>query len=213
MSTFFFAGEPLPLAPSLKGMDEAQRTELEAFHSKLLDYLRRLGAKLSSERFSPVASTGIDTLALALDSNYQLDGSSWQDIKWDLQLRVDNSFSHSITVNPAQITIVQDGYYLILADINLDDTWLFRIIDGDGDTLDYGGHSQSGSLTASNNSTVMIATHFHAEQIIRMQLFQSTDSLDANNTRLVILRLGNLTSSNPDSPDPCELNPWQLCPE
>ena len=210
MSTFFFSGEPLPLAPSLEGMEDPQRQELEAFHRKLLDFLRRMGAKLSSERFSPVSS-GIDTLALALVANYTL-GAGWQDIEWSLQLRVDSSFSHSVLVNPGKITIEKDGYYLILADINLNDSWDFRIISGT-DTLDYGLHMEQGFDINNNNAAVIIATHFHAGQIIRTQLNQALDELKAASTRLVILRIGNLDSSNPDSPDPCELNPWQLCPE
>ena len=212
MTTFFFPGEPLPLAPSLEGMEEAQRVELEAFHRKLLDYLRRLAAKLSSERFSPVSS-GIEILALALDDDYGLGGSGWRDIEWSLQLRIDSSFSHSVLVTPEKITIEKDGFYLILADIFLNDTWRFRIIDSSGDTLDYGEHAQEVLLSSDQNSAVVIATHLHAGQIIRTQLNQTNDLLIADSTRLVILRLGNLASGNPDSPDPCELNPWQLCPE
>ena len=211
MSTFFFSGEPLPLAPSLEGMEEAQRIELEAFHRQLLDYLRRLGAKLSSERFSPVSS-GIEILALALDDDYGLGGSGWRDIEWSLQLRIDSSFSHSVLVTPEKITIEKDGFYLILADIKLTAAWDFRIISGT-DTLDYGLHTEQGFTIPNNNAAVMIATHLHAGQIIRTQLNQTNDLLIADSTRLVILRLGNLASGNPDSPDPCELNPWQLCPE
>ena len=210
---YLHSSEPLPLAPVLAVDDPA----LAAFHDNLLNYLRRLTAKLSSEIFAPpVTTAGIETIALTMSEAFTLGaGGLWKDVEWNQQLRVDAAFTHDETTDPEKISIVKDGFYLVLLDLNLDDAFALRLIDDDDVVLDsYGLWDDNGVVTAFNNRAIMIPVHFHATQVIRIQVNQPSNTFDHTRTRLVIMKLGDfLGSGGPGAVDPCDLNPWQLCPE
>ncbi|MHA2265859.1 MAG: hypothetical protein ACXAEN_25995, partial [Candidatus Thorarchaeota archaeon] len=73
---FLVSGEPMPIPPKVDD------PELEAFHRKLMDYLRRLTTKLSNTEFGGSADVGvIETFAATIDGDQSVDGAAtWTDI-------------------------------------------------------------------------------------------------------------------------------------
>lgn len=126
--SFLFSGEPLPLAPNITGLVEddndrgkASEVELEVFHRKLLDYIRRLGAKLDNPVFPPGGGSTSANLAMfsaRMESNYSPSTTSYEGIPWDQETRKDtDTFAHDSGTDPHQITLLQEGFYVFLIDI------------------------------------------------------------------------------------------------
>ena len=106
-----FSGEPMPVAPKFKD------PEVDAFNRKLLDYLRRLVTKLSQaiNAGSGSVSAFVSTLTADITGvSYTAEFSpSWtKDIFFDSSV-----FSHSTSVSPEEITVLQDGLYVFLVDV------------------------------------------------------------------------------------------------
>lgn len=217
MSEFFFSGEPLPLQPSLEGMESPQREELDNFHRKLLDFIRRLGAKLSSARFNdPSGSTGaVETLALYRDTNFSLPQDVWTDLEWDRQIRVDAPYSHDVAINPEFLHFNQDGFYIMFLDIVVgsNQNVLLQLVDPD-DSDAVLSWSQASVLNPFGPMPVnqTVAFHAHAGQNLAVQVKpDGNTAAQADETRITIIRSGDLLGGGSNPIDPCEdLEVWQL---
>lgn len=209
---FLFSGEPLPLAPRVGGWADsakgrANELELENFHRKLLDYIRRLGAKLSNPTFPPSGGGGgtMPVFAAGISSEYTLPQNTFQTIDWNAFYRMDTaSFSHSTTTNPDEITFLQDGLYLFLVDIghnegSADDGVAdFRIVETTLGVVDYGETNGSGLAGAHG---VITSEHIVSFQVPVNAAAGSTWTIEAKrdanawradpeNTRITIIHFG-----------------------
>ncbi|MHA2265800.1 MAG: hypothetical protein ACXAEN_25700 [Candidatus Thorarchaeota archaeon] len=204
---FLFSGEPLPLAPS------TDDPELENFHRKLLDYLRRLTEKVSApETYGGPSSGVLEAFASGLSANQNCaDSTAWTDIGWTDPWRRDAAFAHDATTDPDEITLVQSGFYLLHMDISIDNASdiQLRLANGDGDGLAYSLLDNTAQLTRVM-VTYTVPFFAAAGGIIRVQIKVGTnnDDVEADYTRLAILRIGSLggTGSVPGV-DP-EDDPW-----
>ena len=213
-SQYLHSGEPLPLAPSLTGDVDQDIVELLNFHTKLLDYLRRLTAKLSNDTFSPPTSNAVEALVLTLSGNFNISGDP-ETIDWDQVHRQDAPFGYDTSTGV--ITFLEDGFYLLLVDCHVEAieiAWTTRLYDGTT-ALPYGGgfilmDAQSTSAQLSQS----IPLHMHVDQTIEFQVLGVTSGRDiiALDSRLTVLKLGGFTGTGPNSPDPCDFDIWQLCP-
>lgn len=112
-----YSGEPLPIAPRVAD------PELEAFHRKILDYLRRLTAKLDGSGTGgtgppgpPGASGPLPTLSLYSSLDF-FTSSSWVPIEWNQALRHDAVYDHSIVQASYEIKVLENGFYLFFFDL------------------------------------------------------------------------------------------------
>ncbi len=213
-SQYLHSGEPLPTAPSLTDDAEHNVTELLVFHAKLLDYLRRLTAKLSSSSFSTGQVTAIETLSLKLSVDYDLPNASptFDTVIWDNVIRQDTPYGYDTSTGI--ITFLQSGFYLILAEINIeaDTTFLTRLRDGDSNDLPY-GHGDMNLPTTGVNAqhTQHVPVHMHKDQTLVLQC-NSGNNVQFEFSRFSILKLGDFDSTSGGSIDPCDFDIWQLCP-
>jgi hypothetical protein len=113
MNTKIFSGEPLPTAPPEGNPDRA------SFDRKLLDYLRRLVAKLAQAIPTDGGPTGrLQAYVSHLDTDQIVPGAVDTPVEWTKDVHVQSGiYSHSITVNPSEITILVDGVYLVNFDV------------------------------------------------------------------------------------------------
>lgn len=124
MSRGIFSGEPLPLQPSLddlKGLEDPPN--LGRFHFKLIEYLRRLGAKLDAafnrdtegkvEAFAAYIDTereiapGYENIPFGIDKSGGLSLVTWNDKPYTLQ-------------GDGSVKILLDGLYLFSIDVEFD---------------------------------------------------------------------------------------------
>lgn len=209
--SFLFSGEPLPLAPiinrggwanSAKG--RASELELDNFHRKLLDYIRRLGAKLSNPVFPPGGggSTGaIPIFAAGIDGD-QAVGASYAPIEWDRFFRKDtDTYTHDISTNPGEITLLREGMYVFWVDggvrpmsaevANL----LFRLVETTLGIVDYSETNLDGRDDFVGQNLYLHHGAFHvsinaaAGAIFTIEAIRtgSTYTLDEEHTRLTIM--------------------------
>lgn len=151
MSEFLYSGEPLPDPPRLdvENLEELV-PELDAFHRKIIDYLRRLGAKLSNVNYAPPMSEGAEGFSvfcatLDVKSDFTPASATWEDIPWETLIRKDTDvFSHSVSTNPGEITVLKTGFYLVHLEVQVDsdfasgETISLRINEQTEGALDYG---------------------------------------------------------------------------
>lgn len=112
-----FSGEPLPVAPKV------DNAELDSFHRKVLDYLRRLSAKLDSQALEddiddPVGFGQVEAFSAFLE-NFQAVSSSGTYgaiVVWEQTLWQDTPYS----VSGGRITINKDGFYIFFIDLNIE---------------------------------------------------------------------------------------------
>lgn len=180
-----FSGEPLPVAPPIKD------PELNAFHRKLIDYLRRLTGKLNQY---VGAGNGLETFVttIAGEANATL-GSDWAPIDWTLDIRKDAVYEHSISSNQEQITVLLAGLYIILCDLWLDTGPTFPvstrvvILDPEG-FVEYGFTE----LGAEGSLSMAVPVVLKADKVIRIDAKDSGgggDFLKTRGCRLTILRV------------------------
>lgn len=115
MAKTIWSGEPLPIAPKIKD------PELDHFVRKLLEYLRRLGAKLAQYPSGPGGGTSgtIPIFSAWLTADQTVDGT---DVKWTAVLRRDAVYDHTLDPvgNEQYVTVLEDGFYLVHVDLEFD---------------------------------------------------------------------------------------------
>jgi hypothetical protein len=193
-----FSGEPLPLAPRVGD------SEVAAFHRKLLDYLRRLGAKLEQALGPGGGGTGVVTtvkhVACYIDDDQDLAGT-YTAINWTNTLWIDgDAFEHSAQY----ISVVNDGMYLILCDVELGDSGyssadaLMLISAPDGTEAFYPafGYSTFGFGTNTMAVCVPLIAGRRFEIQIRCTLAPAAGQIKKQGTRLTVLRLRDMLDAN-----------------
>jgi hypothetical protein len=173
-----FSGEPLPLAPGVNDL------ELDAFHRKLLDYLRRLGAKLNQF----VGQGAVEALVAYIDT--QSTFVSYTSISWDHTLWIDSPFEN----NGTYIRVLVDGLYVFHVDVLVPEGFtlgniVIELIGPSGTTF-YPLFSLCRFETFSYAMTISLP--LLADTQIRVQLKTNiavTDGLQASGTRLTIMRI------------------------
>lgn len=143
-----FSGEPMPVAPQVK------EPELASFHYKLLEYLRRLAAKIDANTGTGDPGTGAATLVFGanLTAAFEYDDSGYIPIVWDNVIRSDTPFSHSA----GTITLANTGFYVVELDLmifkNLSTEVSVRL---NGVEIDW-GHSKFTPNTADDTWSLMV---------------------------------------------------------
>lgn len=219
---FIFSGEPLPLAPPLGSSHEVDVVELTVFHNKLLDYLRRLTAKLSSVIYTPdvdvvdpvTAVTDIESIFLTLSADFDL-ATDPDIIEWDQVQRLDDPFTYSVSTGI--ITIVEEGFYLLIVSAYLPgiDPHRFEIKDGNGTRLPYANFYYDEGIAAVKSETFMVpitVVTADAPMDIRIEVVGggANEAVEAIGSRLIMMKLGSSIGSG--GVDPCDFDVWQLCP-
>jgi len=219
MGEFILSGEPLPLAPSLTGDSEQDVIELLVFHNKLLDYLRRMTAKLSApDVFEPpdggdtTTATAVESLMLTLSSPFPLSGTP-DTIIWDEVQREDTPYSYNATTGV--ITLVDAGFYVMFVDLYIpgDISHTTHLIDGDSNILGYSkSYFFGGGAAAVFSESSMIPFAAHAGMTVELQvLAASGGDVEEDASRLLVMKLGAFIGSG--GVDPCDgFDVWQLCP-
>lgn len=208
-SQYLHSGEPLPLEPNLKGEPELDRVEQTRFNTKLLDYIRRLTAKLSNESFSPPPAAAVESFATKLSTDFTVSGTP-DTIIWDDIVRMDSPFDYDSATGLLTFTV--DGFYIYLVDMMVEDAvYTTRLWDGTT-ALGYGGGEQNLTGVQSNLCQV-IPVHIHATQVLQFQIVAASgNKVQAARSRMTVLKLGAFAGSGSDSPDPCDFDIWQFCP-
>lgn len=192
-----FSGEQLPVAPL------TQDAELSNFHRKMLDYLRRLGAKLDQFIALPGDGVAIPTASCYLSGDQPLElaltAITWSDAVW-----VDtNAFTHS----SEYIQVVESGLYMIVVDVEVADAGLTDIvaeiqISAPGGSSTFApafGHARLGVTSLSMTVILPLLA------LRRIAIFVSSPSgadatgIKAEGSRFHVLRLrSNITNSGGD---------------
>lgn len=216
---YLHSGEPLPLAPILEaGADDSNVLELNVFHGKLLDYLRRLTAKLSNIEFEPPASSDavIEVLSVVrITSDFTSHASTTPEtVVFNRILREDSPFSYNTTTGI--ITINTDGMYLFLVDLYSSSAQSYQTQFNDGTTVyPYGDMDQIDSANvAKGNVPSSVFMHLHETQTMRFQIVNAEggETFPKETMRMTVLRLGDFTGTGSTPVDPCDFDIWQLCP-
>lgn len=179
-----FSGEPLPIAPRVPD------AELENFHRKLLDYLRRLGAKIDHYLQPSTPGNEVQCVMCYLDTDKVL-GASYAPIVWTDSLRVDAAFSFSA----GQVSVTEDGFYLILVDIDVGDNGYFlveaKIVIGSPDFVPTFGYGVIGPNTGSLAISLPLPAGKTIDVHVRCVDSPDVRGIKSAKTRLTILRLHN----------------------
>lgn len=120
-----FSGEPLPIQPLIK------EPELDAFHRKILDYLRRLTAKLDRFVAPPTGTGNVTVFSAYKDADQTFYEGAESKILWEVELRKDSPFTFE--AGSSDIEVTEDGFYILEVDIrsikNLPYTVYVRVTD------------------------------------------------------------------------------------
>lgn len=209
-----FSGEPLPVAPAMRGGDQSTRlTELEAFHRKLLDYLRRLGARLDQFAANPPegggsAATNVQAFAGFLDDD-EATTESYSPVNWTRTLWKDTPYSHSNSPG-AQIEVLVPGLYVISVDLLLltngftNADVFIGFVDNGGALLAY----PQFAVGRGDTPTISLCVSLPLPANTRITVFLKTDSPDSggllkSGSRITILRVRD-NDSGGDSSSPGE---------
>lgn len=199
MSQYVQSGEPLPIPPGISHKDwEGSKVELEVYHRKLTDYLRRLTAKLSADLYEPSASSsggGFRVFSATLDtaSDFTPTSDAWNDIPWETLIRKDTDvFTHSVSSNPDEITVLMDGFYLVHLDVLTDydflgDPMSLRLVEVTKGSLDY---SLSYDYFVGGTLTLNVGVNLAANEVLKLQVYpddSTASDLLKEGTRLTIL--------------------------
>lgn len=221
MQGTLFSGEPLPLAPNVRD------NELSVFHRKLLDYLRRLGAKLE-QVVGPGGGGGgtpgenvttIKHVGCYIDANQNLAGT-YTAIDWTNTLWIDSdAFTHA----GAYISVVKTGMYLVHCDVELGESGyssadlVLSVSNSDGTQLFYPIYGYA-TLNFGNNSVAICIPLLEGKTIavlVRCPLAPASGQIKAQGTRLTVLRLRDELGTNDgegwnDPDDDGVPEPWGL---
>jgi hypothetical protein len=187
-----FSGEPLPVPPNLKN------PEADSFNRKLIDYLRRLSAKI--DRFTgggDGADGNVLVFAAYKSSTQSISDSAFDPITWDEVIRRDSIFT--FTPGSAIIEVSETGFYVVEMDImmfkNVTLELKLSTVDAGGteiDDIDYGYSEYSPSLPNLTLS-VMIPVELNAGDRISLfglsQLMAGANDVINSGTRLLISRI------------------------
>lgn len=196
-----FSGEPLPVAP------RTGNAELDAFHRKVLDYLRRLGALLA--RFVDTTGGGEGTpsdsslpvISLYIGTDDQDLSGTYNAIGWTNTLWIDEeAFEHSADV----VSVVTDGLYLVLCDIETlsggfyENSVVLEISKPDGSAVFYPrmGYGKMDRGTFSLSLTLPLLAGRRVRVLARCPDYPETDGIKAEGTRLSIVRLRSSLGTN-----------------
>lgn len=147
-----FSSEPLPIAPAISNV------ELEAFHRKVLDYLRRLAGKL--DQFGGVpgpagpagpqgppgtgGSGGVLVASGHLENDKLFSDTTPTPIEWDIVLRADSVFQFEPPTDFVKVLVA--GHYVLMVDIQVfKNLPITTYVEAGGSNVGYGdgGHSIS----------------------------------------------------------------------
>lgn len=189
MSQPLLSGEPLPLTPPMftgrTTFDAGVQADLNSFHHKIVDYLRRLTAKLSSSIYNPGLGS-VPVISLILDADEAM-AAAYTAIDWDLVVRRDNATYSYAT---PKITVHQDGLYLLMVDIGVDGYNANNLVDlqivSNNGTLSWGdAHVYIGGSFA-----VQIPIPLANDDWIQVEIRDAlTRNLLAESTRLTMVRI------------------------
>lgn len=198
-----FSGEPLPVAPREPNAERA------AFDRKLLDYLRRLSARLDAANEPPpdgeMGFGQVEALSCFLTSNHAVSsgGTAGALVEWDENLWQDSAFSHS----SGNVLINKDGFYIFLIDLAIDfsgfvdATAFFSILDGSGTALAFVEFGEGHTVT--NTYTMTIGLPLPAGTRVGVYLKTNADDaagLLSTGSRFNAMRLRNTYTGGDGTP-------------
>lgn len=194
MAKTVFSGEPLPVPPAVGN------AELEAFHRKLVDYLRRLGAKIS--QFVEGAGQGTVMCFAAYRTAAQTLASTYDGVEWTTELRKDPAYEHSTSVNPDRVTIKLPGFYVVLVDLEGTDQFEalveLRLGSETGDVIFSKSYvSVAGCVSAS------VPLPLIADTVVVVKA-RGIGDLEESGSRITIIRLAVDSAGWGNNPEP----PW-----
>ena len=153
----------------------------------------------------------MESLVLTLSVDFDTDGDNDTTVLWDQVHRQDTPFTYVAATGI--ITINTAGLYLFLVDMEIggEVIWDCKFVDGGGTDTPYGFSTMNGILVP--NLSCAVPMTLHAAQTIIFQVFNANDNdVLAAKSRMTVLKLGGFTGTGGNSPDPCTLDIWQLCP-
>lgn len=205
-----FSGEPLPVAPNEPNAERA------AFDRKLLDYLRRLSAKLAQYvptdggEDDPGTDTpvNIPTFSAFNENNQEVvsTGTYGAAVAWERALWRDSIYEH--TDGNSVITVTEDGFYLIWCDLEVNysgytsaQMWLM-ILDGSGTPIGFPSFGLGYYTT--NHCVMTLGLPLAADTHIAIYLQTNSDDpagLVPTGTRINIIRVRtDISGGDNDTP-------------
>lgn len=203
-----FSGEPLPVPPRV------DNAEIEAFHRKLIDYLRRLTAKIGTYVDDTPTPTGGETHHKVFvaypsetnspDNGYGASGSlgvpATEIVRWQNTIRSDSIYSYDSTY--AFITVSETGTYVVHCDILTTKNFAttFRVVTtdalgvADGNEPVYGEFYPYLSGSASGDSmSFMVPVELTAGQRIAVEITTDDQIIQHEGSRLFIEKMEDET--------------------
>lgn len=188
-----FSGEPLPVPPNMKN------PEVDAFNRKLIDYLRRLAAKI--DRFTGTGGDGADGNVLVFaaykDTEDTFDDTTPTPVPWDVVIRQDSIFT--FTAPSAIIQVTEAGFYVVEVDLapfkNLPFFVHVGIVDAGGSETDDIDYSYSGFPISNTNQSGSMMVPLELAANDRISVFAvstsatGTNSWVVNGCRILISRI------------------------
>lgn len=99
-----FSGEPLPIPPHVADV------EIENFHRKLIEYLRRLAAKIDGKEFREIIrSTTTEAFAAVLTGDIEIPASLWTPVTFGKHIHRNPLYE----VSGPWITVREAGLYML----------------------------------------------------------------------------------------------------
>lgn len=197
------SGEPLPTPP------RALDPEVDAYNRKIIDYLRRLSAKLQA--LLNGAGSAVECYSAWFDAS-QTVAAAYATITWNKDLHVDGPYSHSMTVDPGKITVVLDGLYLVCCDLQVDAAvqGAIKLTNTNTGAVSYVkfGYSNSGAETLSMAIPLPLIAGITIE--VQLQDSLGTTTVNTLGSRITILRLSPLSTGGSTGGGSGWTTGWQL---
>ena len=196
-----YSGEPLPTAPRVKD------PELAAFFRKLLDYLRRLTAKLDQGTGGNTPASRIQSFAARFSTDQNI-ADVYAAIIWEDEIHVDTCFDH--VEDSSRVQVLCDGVYLVCVDLEISSDATFpvevdlRVIyEGNIGILTYG----YGSISSAGTLSRSIPLTLRAGAEIQVQAKQASTTQQAvlrRGSRITVVKLADGGAwVPPGCVDPC----------
>lgn len=190
-----FSGEPLPIAPAI---DDA---ELSAFHRKVLDYLRRLAAKIDQfgDNGGDAADGNVLVFAAYKDTEDIFDDTTPTPVPWDVVIRRDSIFN--FTAPSAIIQVTEAGFYVVEVDLRPFKNLPFFVhvakVDAGGSETDDIDYSYSGFPISNteHNGSMMVPMELAANDRISVFAVSTGGTGDnawvVNGCRILVSRISD----------------------